>query len=104
MSPEATTALTPTSAHLIVGDEASGFHVSQPSLNALDGLHAVEKLLVGSSILNDHLGPPVDRQNQRVAALLEAVEDLRGVSFEITEGSNVVGNVQHGSSSNSHRI
>jgi len=56
--------------------KASGFHISQPSLNALDRLHAFEKRLVGFCILNDDLGPPVDREHQRVAALLETVEEL----------------------------
>ena len=35
---------------------ASGLHVGQPLLEALDSLHAIEKRLVGSCILNDDLG------------------------------------------------
>jgi hypothetical protein len=71
-------------------------HISQASLDALDGLDALQKLLVGFRILDDDLGSPVDRQDQRVAGFLEAVEELRRVSLEVTEGPNIVGNVQHG--------
>jgi len=72
---------------------ASGFYVGQPSLKALDGLHAIEKLLVGFCILDNDLGSPVDSQDQWVASFLETVEELRRISFEVTERSNVVGNV-----------
>ena len=47
---------------------APSLHVSEPSLNAFDGLYALETLLVGFCILYDDFGPPVDRENQRVAA------------------------------------
>lgn len=66
---------------------ASGLHVSQPSLNALDGLHVIEKLLVGFRILNNDLSVAVDCQDQWVVCLPEAVEELRRVSFEVAEGS-----------------
>jgi hypothetical protein len=72
---------------------ASSVHISQASLNALNGLYALQKLLVGFRILDDDLGFPVDRQDQRIAGFLEAVEELRRISFEVTERSNVVGNV-----------
>jgi hypothetical protein len=38
-------------------------------------LNAIEKL-VGFCILNDHFGPPVDRQHQRVTAFLERSSDV----------------------------
>src|SRR6187399_3263047 len=44
---------------------------------------------------NNDLRFPVDRQGQWVSGFLEAIEKLRRVSFEVTEGSYVVGNVQH---------
>ena len=56
---------------------ATGFHVGQPSLKALDGLDAIEKLLIGFGILNDDFSPSVDRQHQRVAGFLETIEELR---------------------------
>jgi hypothetical protein len=82
--------------HLTRWLRASCFHVSQPSLNALDRLHAIEKLLVGFGILNNDFSFAVDSQDQGVTGLPEAVEELRRISFEVTEGSYVVGNVQHG--------
>jgi hypothetical protein len=72
---------------------ASSLHIGQASLDALNGLYAFQKLLVGFRILDDDLRFPVDRQDQRVAGFLEAVEELRRISFEVAEGSNVVGNV-----------
>jgi len=51
---------------------ASSLHISQASLDALNGLYAFQKLLVGFRILDDDLRFPVDRQDQRVAGFLEA--------------------------------
>src|SRR6202035_1002811 len=79
-------------------------HISQASLNSLNGRYALQKLLVGFCILHDDLGFSVDRQDQRVAGSLEAVEEFRGIALKIADGSNVVGNVQHGASPNLHRI
>jgi hypothetical protein len=62
-------------------------------MNALNRLDAFEKLLVGLRVLDDDLGLPVNRQDQWITGLLEAIEELRGVALEIAEGSNVVGNV-----------
>ena len=64
---------------------ASSLHISQASLDALNGLDAFQQLLVGFRILDDDLRFSVDRQDQRVAGLLEAVEELRRISFEVTE-------------------
>jgi hypothetical protein len=72
---------------------ATSLHIGKASLNALNGLYALQKLLVGFRILHDDLGFPVDRQDQRVAGFLETVEEFRRISFEVAEGSNVVGNV-----------
>src|SRR5437867_2489561 len=83
---------------------ASSFRVSKPSLNAFDGLYTLEQFLIGFSILDDDFGLPVNRQDQRIAGLLEAFEQLRRVALEVAEGSNVVGNVQHDASPNLHRI
>ena len=43
---------------------ASGFHVGQPSLKALDGLHAIEKVLVGFGIPTDSPLPSSSRPNE----------------------------------------
>src|SRR5882672_4726519 len=51
---------------------APSLHISQASLDALNGLHALQKFLVGLRILDDDLGFPIDRQDQRVAGFLEA--------------------------------
>jgi hypothetical protein len=61
-------------------------------------------LLVGLRILNNDLSFAVDSQDQWVAGLPEAVEELRRVSFEVAEGSYVVGDVQQGFSPNLHQI
>jgi hypothetical protein len=53
-----------TGEHLPCRLRPSGLHVSEPSLNPLDGLDALRKLLVGFRILDDDLGFPVDRQDQ----------------------------------------
>src|SRR5205814_7579195 len=48
--------------HLPRGLRTSSLHVSEPSLNALDGFDAFEQLLVGFSILDDDFGLAVNRQ------------------------------------------
>ena len=68
---------------------ASSLHISQASLDALNGLYAFQKLLVGFRILDDDLRFSVDRQDQRVAGLLEAIEELRGVALEIAEAGSI---------------
>src|SRR5947209_1331125 len=90
--------------HLPSWLRASSLHISQPLLKVLDRLDAIQKLLIGFGVLNNDFGPSVDRQDQRVAGFLETVEEFRRISFEVAERSNVVGNVQHGSSPNLHRI
>jgi len=82
--------------HLARWLRSASLHASEPSLNPLDGLHAFEENLVGFSILDDDLGLPVNRQDQGIPCLLEAVEKFRRVSLEVAEGSDVVRNVQHG--------
>ena len=50
---------------------AAGTHVGQPSLEALDGLHAIEQVLIGLGVLDHNLGSSVDRQDQRIAGFFE---------------------------------
>ncbi len=49
-------------------------------------LGPVEKLLVGRSILDDELGPAIDRQDKRRACLLESVDELGGAVSEVGQG------------------
>ncbi len=55
---------------------AAGLHVGQPALNPLDGRQAVEKSLVGSRVLNDDFGLPVDGQDQGMVGLAQTIEQL----------------------------
>jgi hypothetical protein len=68
---------------------AASLYVCKPSLNALDGLHALQELLVGLGVLDDDLGLTVSRENQRVAGLLEAFEQFRRVALEVARRSCV---------------
>jgi len=73
----------------------AGLYIGQPSLKALDGFDATQKLLVGFRVLHDELCPSVDREDQRIAGLPETVEQIYCVSLEVAERSDVVCQIEH---------
>src|SRR2546426_10441141 len=79
---------------LIVG-KAVGHLPTLSGPTRIAGLHSFEELVVRFCVLDDDFGLPVNRRDQGMTGLLEALEELRGVALEIAEGSNVVRNVQH---------
>src|SRR5881628_1147323 len=62
---------------------ASSLDLSEASLNSLDGLHSFAELVVRFCVLDDDFGLPVNRQDQGMTGLLEALEELRDVALEI---------------------
>ena len=65
---------------------------------------SVEQRLIGLGVLHDQLRLAIDRQNKGMPGLSKAVQEIDRVALEVTERPNIVGNVQHGSSPNLHRI
>ena len=45
----------------------AGLHVGQAALKSLDGLDAIEELLIRLGVLNDDFCPSIDRQDERVS-------------------------------------
>jgi hypothetical protein len=87
------------------GLHAAGLHVPQAALDTLDGLHSVEEGLVGVRILDHEFRPAVDRQDKRVPGLSETLQQIGRIPFEITQRSNVIGQIKHSHASlNSHHI
>src|SRR5262249_27562395 len=71
--------------HLPRRPRSPRLHIRKPALNALDGFHAFDELLVRFSILHDDFRLAIDRQHKRIAGPLEAFEQFRGIALEIAE-------------------
>ena len=54
----------------------------------------IQQSLVGSRVLNDDFGLPVDGQDQGMAGLAQTIEQLDRVALEVARRSNVVGHAQ----------
>ena len=68
--------------------------VRESSLERLDRLDAIEKLLVGLGILNDDLGAAVDGEHEGMTGLLHSIEQFgrpaRAVDREVAIGGQQV--------------
>jgi hypothetical protein len=71
--------------HLPRRFRAARLHIREPPLNPFDRLDAVEQGLVGRRILDHELGLAVDGQDKGVSGLSEAIEQVEGIAFELTE-------------------
>ena len=72
----------------------------QPFLHRLDGfqpLGQVEEPLIGFGVLHHQLGLAVDGEHERLAGLLELIEEFGGVPLEVGEGVDIAGQVHDAS-------
>lgn len=79
---------------------ASSLHVSEASLNALDGLHALERLLVGFSVLDDNFGLTVDRQTKGLPVFLRRSTSSEVLRLKSLRDRMSLAMFQHGVSPN----
>jgi hypothetical protein len=82
------------------GLDATGLHIGDPALDAFDGFDAIQEGLIRLGILHDEFGPSIDRKHQRMSRLSETAKKIHRVPLEVTERSNVVGEIQHDTSLN----
>jgi hypothetical protein len=76
----------------------SACDVGEAALDARDAfqfIQVVENLLVGSGILNYNFGLSVDGQNDGMTCIAHLLEEVAGVSLEITERMDVFADVEH---------
>src|SRR3972149_12019457 len=81
--------------HLLCRFRAAGLHIRQSPLNAFDRFDAVEQRLIGLGVLHDTLRLAIDRQNEGMPGLSEAVQEVDRVALEVTERTDVVSHIQH---------
>jgi hypothetical protein len=81
--------------HLPRGLCASSLYVGQAALNPFDGLHAIQQRLVRLGVLHDEFGFAVYGQHERMPGVPEAIQEIDRIALELTEGTNVVGKVEH---------
>ena len=65
------------------------------SLNGLGHIDAFEDSLVGSYVLNDEFGLPVDRKDEWLPGLREPFNELGRIPLEIGERECVLAKVDH---------
>jgi hypothetical protein len=75
------------------GPDAPGLDIGQSPLNTLDCLHAVEQRLIGIGILHHEFRAAVDGQDKRVAGLSQTLQKISRIPFEITQRSDVIGQI-----------
>src|SRR5690242_9875752 len=81
--------------HLPRWFRATCLYVGQSALNPFDRLDAVEQGLVSLRVLHHQLRLAVDRQNEGMAGLPKAIQEIDRVALEVAERTDVVGKVEH---------
>src|SRR5438876_429388 len=83
----------------IDGASFAGLHFLQPPADALDGLQLfdqLQKFLIGGRVLHDERRLTVHGEQERRSGLLELLDELRGLSLEVSEGMSVAAKFCHG--------
>jgi hypothetical protein len=76
----------------------SGLYIGEAALDPPDGfqlVEAIEKFLVGSRILDHHLGFAVDSQNDGVTSVAHLLEEVSCISLKFAEGMDIFADVEH---------
>ena len=79
-----------------LGHNSGGFHVACLDLTVAEGKnlqkgHGFLGLLVACDVLDDGLGLPVLGDDERLAVLAQGSDDLSGVSFEVADRFDLIG-------------